>query len=133
MENSVNRLFDLFEVLRKSADWRAVFGEPQQQGETIIIPVASISYGMGLGMGTAGAPAGEERELPPGAGGGGGGLGGMSRPVAVIEISPERVFVRPILEYGRLIVAGMVTVAWIVLLWTSVLRKFIRYRQEHQG
>ena len=129
MENSVNRLFDLFQGLNESASWKAAFGEPQTQGDTTIIPVAAVSYGLGMGMGTSGTEEGED-EGDQGAGGAGGGGGSTSRPVAIIEITPEKTVIRPIIDYGKLAVAGMLTAAWVVFLWTRVLNKFIRLREE---
>ena len=125
MENSINRLFDLFEGLNESASWKSAFGEPQIQGDTTIIPVAAVSYGLGMGMGTSGAKEGEE-EGDEGAGGG----GSTSRPVAIIEVTPEKTVIRPVIDYGKLAVAGMLTAAWVVFLWTRVLNKFIRLREE---
>jgi len=130
MENSVNRLFDQFEKLNQSASWKSAFGEPQIRGDTTIIPVAAVSYGLGMGMGTSGAEEGEdEGDQGAGGAGGGGGGGSTSRPVAIIEITPEETVIRPIIDYGKLAVAGMLTFAWVVFLWTRVLNKFIRLRE----
>jgi uncharacterized spore protein YtfJ len=131
MKDSVNRLFDLFESRKDAASWKAVFGEPQTQGDTTIIPVASVSYGMGLGIGVSGVE--QEGEGDDGEqGGGGGGVGGFSKPVAIIVVTPETTTVRPVLDRSKVIMAGMFTAGWIVFCWTSVLNKVIRLRQSSQ-
>jgi uncharacterized spore protein YtfJ len=131
-DDVVNRLFDLFEAKKDAASWRAVFGEPLTQGDTTIIPVASVSYGMGLGVGYSDMEQ-DEAEEDPRQGGGGGGIGGFSKPVAVIVVTPERTTIRPVLDRSKVIMAGMFTAAWIVLCWTNVIKKMIQLRQSQQG
>jgi len=130
MKDSLNRLFDLFETRKEAASWKAVFGEPQTQGDTTIIPVASVTYGVGLGVGMAGV---EESEEDAEQVGGGGGIAGSSKPVAVIVVTPEKTTVRPVLDRSMVLIAGMVTVAWIMACWTGVIRKVIALRQSQQG
>lgn len=133
MENSVNRLFDIFEGVKESASWRAVFGEPQTQGDTTIIPVASITYGMGMGIGTSGAEC--EGDAPDGepAGGAGGGAGALSKPVAIIIVTPEKTSVRPVIDRSMVLIASMCTAAWVVFCWTGVIKKYIKMREAAQS
>jgi len=133
MKDSVNRLFDLFEAKKDAASWKAVFGAPQTEGDTTIIPVASVTYGMGLGIGVSGVEQEDDGDEDTGQVGGGGGVGGFSKPVAVIVVTPERTTVRPVLDRSKVIMAGMFTAGWIVFCWTSVINKAIKLRQLKQG
>ena len=79
-----------------------VFGKPEKVGDRVIITAASIQRAGGFGFGGGGGE--QEGESPSvGAGGGaGGGGGGEGRPVAVIEITPDTVEVRPILDVTKI-------------------------------
>lgn len=131
MKDPVNRLFDLFESRKDAASWKAVFGEPRVEGETTLIPVASVTYGMGLGVGASGIGQDDEEDEAEQVGGGGG-VGGVSKPVAVIVVTPERTTIKPVLDRSRVIVAGMITAGWIVFCWTSVINKLLRLREASQ-
>jgi len=131
MNDPINRLFDLFESRKDAASWKAVFGEPQTEQDTTLIPVASVTYGLGLGVGVAGVEQDDDEDETEQAGGGGG-IGGFNKPVAVIIVTPERTTVKPVLDRSKVIIAGMFTAAWIVFWWTHVVGKFIKLRQSSQ-
>lgn len=118
---AVNRLFDLFTEVKQEATWKRVFGDPQTYGDTTLIPIASVSYGVGLGIGQQ-----EPTEEAEGSQGAGGGSGVMSRPIAIIEVTPTKTVVRPVIDYTRVIIAGLLTLAWIAFLWANVIRKLVR-------
>jgi len=139
---SLDRVFSIVEGMRQLACADAAFGKPQEYEGRVLIPVATVSTGFGLGMGQA---AGEECEAGPDegettpegsqtpvkpkertsedtvreTGGGGGGGGVRSRPIAVIEVTPAATVIRPIVDEGKVLLAGMALVAWIAL-WLSL-------------
>ena len=106
---SVNRVFDLIEEARDSANWRAAFGEPQQVEGTTIIPVAQVGYGFGLGFGLGARP-GEAHDAAepavPNEGGGGGG-GASSKPLGTIVVSQDQVSFESTPDEGKIVLAGL--------------------------
>jgi uncharacterized spore protein YtfJ len=81
-ERFVERLVDR---IGGRAGVQAVFGEPIQRGDTIVVPVARVRWGFGGGSGSAGLAEGE-----PGSGSGSGGGGGVgAEPVGYLEIGPN--------------------------------------------
>ena len=87
-----------------------LFGPPVEVGDRVLLTAATVQraggFGFGGGVGRVGSEAG--------AGGGGGGGGGIEgRPVAVIEVGPHGVTVRPIVDLTRLTIALLAAlVAW---------------------
>jgi len=88
---------------------RRVFGDPVEQGEVIVIPVAMVAGGGGSG--SAGEAADGEGE--------GGGFGGVARPVEVYVVRADSVHWNPALDITMLGVAGigLSAVIAIVLGW----------------
>jgi uncharacterized spore protein YtfJ len=115
-------IFKAIEDMRDKASVNAVYGEPVQVGERTIIPVADIKYGFGLGYGEG--PASRDGEEEPSAvtnaSGQGGGAGGgiMARPVAVLEVSNDGVTVKPVMDEGRIAMAGIFTGVWFIF-WVA--------------
>ena len=95
----------------------SVFGEPQRQDETTIIPVAQVSYGFGYGGGygrNAEAPqSGVDGDDGEG-GGSGAGAGGQAKPCGYIRITNEGVTFQPITDETRIPIAGIFFAAWAV-------------------
>lgn len=88
-------------------------GAPRAVGDRTVIPLAEVYYGGGFGLGGGSAPA---PSRSPGSGmGGGGGFGGRARPVAVIDIGPGGVRVRPVFDLTAIGLA-LVTVVLAALL-----------------
>ena len=148
---SLEKMFQAIENLRDTASANVVFGEPRQVGERLIIPVArvGVGFGMGFGQGIAeeapaeGAPleeqvpeqeAAERVPLPeepePAARGVGGGGGGSARarPVAIIEVTPEETVIKPIVDEGRVALAGILLVGWLAF-WLMLTLRAILGRQ----
>jgi len=118
----LEELFKAIEDMRDKASVRAVFGEPVEVGGKTIIPVADVKYGFGVGYGE-GSPAKEEEAEPPASGSGGGAGGGIAaRPVAVLEITDDGVKVKPIVDEGRIALAGICMGAWSVFWLAATLR-----------
>lgn len=107
----IGRLFDV-------ARTDAVFGEPLTRGESTVIVASELTVGMGVGFGggEGGDPTGEN-----GSGGGGGGGGGyaVGRPVAVVAIDSQGVWVTPVFDLIKVAIAGI----------TALGAMFIAYRQ----
>lgn len=133
---SLERMFDVVEGLRETASADAAFGEPQEAEGRVFIPVAAVGtgFGMGFGQGTAGAgeeegeegqaaeeAAEDEGGLPSGEGGGAGGKA-HSRPVAVIEVTPEETIIRPIIDESKVALAGVMLVGWVLFCMMVTLR-----------
>lgn len=80
-----------------------VFSPPTTVGDTTVITAAVVETAGGFGFGGG---AGVDAD---GGGGGGGGGSTQGRPVAVIEVSPAGVRVRPILDLTRIGIAVIAT------------------------
>lgn len=120
MADELQRLFDLVESLRRRANVNAAFGRPQTVEGRTLIPVAEVAYGFGMGFGTAaGAEEAEEGE----GSGGGGGAGVRSRPLAVVEVTSEGVRVEPVVDEGRIALAGVLLAGWSVFWITRALAR----------
>jgi uncharacterized spore protein YtfJ len=95
----------LAELVGARATVRAVFGEPVQQGDLTVIPVAKVRWGFGGGGGRSDtAPSG------PASGSGGGG-GVAADPIGYLEITKTEATFRPIRDRypspGVLLAAGV--------------------------
>ena len=135
---ALDSIFERIDRMSEEVNVDAVFGEPREAGEHTLIPVASVKYGFGVGSGTAEgmeSPAAEidvelgEAEEPeegakPGgkAQGAGGGAGAKARPLAYIDIGPDGVSVKSIMDEQTIALAGILLSAWAVG-WLAVVLK----------
>jgi uncharacterized spore protein YtfJ len=116
---------ELIERLLEVAKPEAVYGEPIETGEYVIIPAAEVSLGIGIGHGPIRWMAKQNSPEQPtnksdasegfkesGSGGGGGG-GGGSRPVAVVSVGPAGVEVKPVFDWTKLGLAFLTTLGSI--------------------
>jgi uncharacterized spore protein YtfJ len=115
---------DVVNHFLEAAAVEAVYGEPVRNGETLVIPaaevVSALGFGMGAGGGTASerSPAGEDKESARSGGSGGGGGGGgrvLSRPVAVIILTPDQVRIEPIVDITKLGLAALTAVGFMFM------------------
>lgn len=116
----------------------SAFGEPIQEDDTILIPVACVTCGFGYGSGYGrapgkgpGRPAGQpadspEVQTPDEGGGAGGGGGGWVRPQGYIRIRGDEVAYEPIMNMGLIPLAGMLTGAWCLFWISAAIRAFAR-------
>jgi len=120
----------------------AAFGEPVREGNTTLIPVASVAAGFGYGSGYGRAPGktpGQAKEKPaeqdsPEAitpdesegGGAGAGGGGWVKPQGYIRISGDEVRYEPIMSMSLIPLAGMLTGAWCLFWISAAVRAFAR-------
>ncbi len=95
-----------------SAGVEAVYGEPVQNGDIIVIPSAEVVSAMGFGVGVGWG--GDDENGGSGGSGGGGGGRVLARPVAAIVISPEDARVEPIIDFTK-IALGALTAAGFML------------------
>jgi uncharacterized spore protein YtfJ len=114
-KDHIDELFVRLEDMQANANVDAVFGQPVTAGDKVVIPIASVSYGFGMGFGEA---TGQEVEESNGGAGGGEGAGMSARPLGVVEITPERTRVEPIVNEQALTLAGMLLGAWSIF-WVS--------------
>jgi len=100
----------------QSASVNAVYAEPVEHGETLIIPAAEVLSGMGFGVGFGGGESSgdEEKSGDSGAGGGGGGGGRvLSRPVAVIISDQHGVRVEQVVDPTKIAIAFFTTLGFM--------------------
>ncbi len=119
----VEELLAQIASIRENAHVRTVFGEPIHHGDRVVVPVARVQGGLGLGFGRGETAA--ESGRPSGAGGGGGGMF-RAGPVAIVEITPTGVQIRPIVDVTRLVLAGMLLAAWVIFWGNVTARAFAR-------
>jgi uncharacterized spore protein YtfJ len=109
---TIQRTLDQF---LESAKVEAVYGQPVQHGDTMIIPSAEVVSIMGFGLGS-GVNTGQDqdgkKENNEGMGGGGGGRV-FSRPVAVIVASPEGIRIEPVVDITKVILAALTTIGFM--------------------
>ncbi|MBI5566930.1 MAG: hypothetical protein HY870_18675 [Chloroflexi bacterium] len=115
VEQGVNRFFGTFEQAQRAIAIENVYGQPIASGETVVVPIASVSqvFGMGGGIGSDG----EASARDEGVGGGGGGLV-RARPIAVAEIDADGVKVHAVVDENRALAVSLAFAAWAVF-WTA--------------
>jgi uncharacterized spore protein YtfJ len=130
METEVQRLLDALANLREKANVNAVFGEPVTVEGRTVIPVARVVYGFGVGVGhdaVAEEQAAEEAAEEAGGGAGGGG-GVLAHPVAVVEVTPERTCVKPVIDEQKVALAGGLLAGWAIFWLARALVKILGRR-----
>ena len=111
----------LFEKLRVDA----VFGQPIQEGDVTIIPVAEVGFGFGYGSGRSPATEEEGDAADSGKGAGGGGAG-KATPRGYIKITSDGVNFESTLDEGRVALAGIAMSAWAIFWIAKTIRAFVR-------
>jgi uncharacterized spore protein YtfJ len=105
-----------------TADVHAVYGEPIEHGDTLIIPTAEVlcAMGFGVGSGTGSSSVDEDGNAAtrpaPGYGSGGGGGGGgrvFSRPVAVVISDSKGVRIEPVIDLTKVALASLTAVGFM--------------------
>jgi uncharacterized spore protein YtfJ len=123
VENAINEFFATFERAQSSASIDNVYGQPISYGDSIIVPVASVSQFFGIGLGV---DADQDADRPTSGLGGGGAARVKARPVALAEIMPEGVDVHPVIDENRALTAGLLFAAWAVFWATRTLVKLFK-------
>jgi uncharacterized spore protein YtfJ len=91
-----------------------IFRDPVHVGDRVVITAAALDIAGGMGFGSGGDNEGN--------GGGGGGAGGRTegRPVAAIEVGPDGVRIRPIVDVTRI---GITMLVGAFAIWRASKRK----------
>ncbi len=124
MSETVTQVIEPLEDVMERMNVKTVFGEPFQEGDITIIPVAEVKvmFGYGYGFGeSTGESNGEEEESETGAGGGAGARG-QATPKGYIRITPEGVWFDPITNENAIPLAGIAMVAWSVFWLMKTIR-----------
>jgi uncharacterized spore protein YtfJ len=128
-DEAPNRIENLMSQFLAAADVQAVYGEPVEQGEYLIIPAAEIlavtGFGMGLGYGQ-GPKEGDVQQTGAGSGGGGGGRV-LSRPVAVVVAGPAGVEVKPVVDITKIGLAALTAFGFIIAASSRMRRGKIKF------
>ena len=119
----IGEMFARMQDLQANATVDAVFGQPVTTGDKIVIPIANVSYGFGFGFGEGKDKEAEKVDM--GSGGGGGG-GVSAHPLGVIEITPERTHIEPVIDEQAVAMAGFALGAWAIFWITRAVIKILR-------
>ena len=103
--------FDRFQAV---ANVDAVYGEPVEKDDVLIIPAAEVGSMMGFGVGTG-------PNQSQGSGGGGGGWN-FARPVALIVVSDKGVEVQPVVDVTKVAIAALTTFGFMASLVMRMMR-----------
>jgi uncharacterized spore protein YtfJ len=112
----------ILDRIKQSARVELAYGESRVVGDKTIIPVALVAYLFGGGSGSGVGPAHNGANEGVGIGGGGGGSVRV-QPVAVVEVTEDETRLIPIIDWTRIITAG-ITAAGVYL----VVRRLFRNR-----
>jgi len=108
---TIEQLLKQIEAAPASAHVRSVFGEAMRVGDRTVIPVARVRGAFGMGFGEGKEEEGAEKES--GQGGGGGGWF-SARPVAVVEMTADRVRVLPVVDLTRIVLMSILIGGWSI-------------------
>ncbi|OIO89209.1 MAG: hypothetical protein AUK03_14855 [Anaerolineae bacterium CG2_30_64_16] len=125
MNETMTATIEPIEEMLQHLNVNAVFGEPRQEGDVTVIPVASVAYGFGYGAGHSGEET-DPAAATGAAGGSGGGGGGAAQPQGFIRIHAGGVEYVPIVDPVRIVLAGTAMIAWSVFWITRAIRAFAR-------
>lgn len=117
IEEVGGRITDGLNEIMGGLNASAVFGVEEIEGRHFVT-AAAIERGGGFGFG-AGAGSDEDTTQVGSGGGGGGGGSAQARPVAIIEITPDAVKIRPVLDFTRV---GLTVLISAITVWRLVSR-----------
>ena len=120
--STVNTIQTTLDKFLSAANVEAVYSSPISQGENVVIPAAEVLSIVGFGLGSGGGSQGTTESSNASGSGGGGGGGGrvLSRPVAVIIMSPDGVRVEPIVDVTKIALAVFTTVGFMATVLTRM-------------
>ncbi|MEO3868025.1 spore germination protein GerW family protein [Nonomuraea sp. B12E4] len=111
---------DIMELMERSKDAatvKRVFGEPIQQGDVVVIPVARVSQGGGGGQGQS---KGEKNGEGTGSGGG---FGLIATPAGVYVLKDGDAHWRPAVDVNRVVLAGQIVAVVLLLTLRTLIKK----------
>ena len=109
---------DTMSKLIDAADVEKVFGPPITQGDVAVIPASENFTLLGFGVGGGG---GTESNGSGAIGGGGGRT--LSRPVAIIVVTPEGAYVEPIMDPTKVALAAITAAGFMFGMMLRMMRK----------
>jgi uncharacterized spore protein YtfJ len=118
---------DIMEQMERSKDnvtVKRVFGEPIQNGDVTVIPVARIAHGGGGGMGSRQPSLDKEGES-----GSGGGFGYTATPAGVFVIKDGEVRWQPAVDVNRIVLGGQIVGIVLLLVVRAVLKRTLKRRR----
>jgi len=107
----VSRSADMVKAFTSAATGQGVVGPATTAGDRTAVPLIETMFAGGYGGGGGSDSEGEKADI--GAGGGGGGFG-RSRTVAILEVAPDGVRVRPVFDQTAVILAGVGALAGVL-------------------
>ena len=113
LDPSMEIIQETLDTFLSAAHVDAVYGEPFEKDDTVIIPAAEVIAGLGFGLGSGFGSSEDEKQTGSGSGGGGGGRV-FSRPVAVVVASPEGVRIEPVVDLTKIALAGLTAGAFML-------------------
>ena len=109
---------DTMSKLIDAADVEKVFGPPITQGDVAVIPASENFTLLGFGVGGGG---GTESNGSGAIGAGGGRT--LSRPVAIIVVTPEGAYVEPIMDPTKVALAAITAAGFMFGMMLRMMRK----------
>ena len=106
-----------------AADVTKVYGRPIKQGDVAVIPASENLMLMGFGVGAGGEAEGSENGGGGTGGGGGGGGRTLSRPVAIIVVTPEGAYVEPVMDPTKVAMAAITAAGFMFGMMLRMKRK----------
>ena len=128
--SALDAVQDTLEEFLETASVDRVYGEPVREGDITVIPTAEVVVGMGFAVGFGGGQgpaedkAGQKsgEQTASGHGGGGGGCGRtLSRPVAVVVVSPDGVLVEPVVDVTKIAIAAITAAGFMMATLLGIL------------
>ncbi|MFQ5941936.1 MAG: hypothetical protein ACE5JF_00100 [Anaerolineales bacterium] len=109
--------------LIEAADVSKVYGRPIKQGDIAVIPASENLTLLGFGVGAgAGVDTSGKGEVGTGGGGGGGGRT-LSRPVAIVVVTPEGAYVEPVMDPTKVALAAITAAGFMLGMLLRMSRK----------
>ena len=106
-----------------AADVSKVFGRPIKQGDVTVVPASEHLTLMGFGVGAGGGESTGENGGTGAGGGGGGGGRTLSRPVAIIVVTPEGAYVEPVMDPTKVALAAITAAGFMFGMMLRMVRK----------
>ncbi|MEE9215851.1 MAG: spore germination protein GerW family protein [Anaerolineales bacterium] len=116
VEETLSKLID-------AADVTKVYGRPIKQGDVTVVPASENLTLMGFGVGAGGETDTSENGGVGAGGGGGGGGRTLSRPVAIIVVTPEGAYVEPVMDPTKVAMAAITAAGFMFGMMLRMVRK----------
>lgn len=123
IEHAYTVVQETLSKLVDAADVTKVYGRPIKQGDVSVIPASENLTLMGFGVGAGGGENVGENGGPGAGGGGGGGGRTLSRPVAIIVVTPEGAYVEPVMDATKIAMAALTAAGFMFGMMVRMARK----------